>query len=419
MGNSNPEIKTNKFLKFSIQLNKVCYLPGENIEGTLNLEGLPGLTETQLTNPKALFMITEKQKYEYKKRRNERNIKVSDGFTRVIYQQNLIFNKFNNANLLSVVKIPFSINLPFTAYPSCSFADNGYVRHDLSVEFQHLKIKRTLRIVVKNNPNFTAQNKLLRIPCNFSGTKSKSKFLINKGNFKIFFNSPKNLYYYDEQIPFEIKLDCRELNLKINKIMVSLFRQRNKNYSSNLKAARITQKEELVYKNFKLGENKPEYYIKSTLNFPHTLNFDKYVYPPLVYQTIDKKGPYPENFKHFQNLFYIYPSCRGGILSIFYSIKIKLYFDSNLTFDETFFIPIDFCSRPEEKKIDNNPQNVYSNQYDKPIESENVTIGGNDNINYINNNGQQNQSMDINLSESDYVAPPPIVDINNNYMKTK
>jgi hypothetical protein len=67
MGNSNPEIKTNKYIKFVVQLNKVCHLPGENIEGALYLEGNPGLKETQLMNPKALFIITEKHKYKYKK----------------------------------------------------------------------------------------------------------------------------------------------------------------------------------------------------------------------------------------------------------------------------------------------------------------------------------------------------------------
>ena len=430
MGNSNPEIKTNKFLKFSVKLNKVCYCPGENIEGTLYLEGLPGLTETQLTNPKALFIISEKQKYEYRINRNKGNTKRIEELSRIIYQKYLIFNQFIDANLLSTVKIPFKINLPLTAYPSCSFFDGGYVKHNFSVEFELLKIKRTLRIVVKNNQNFTAKNQLLKIPYNFSGTKSKSKFLVNKGNFKIFYNSPKNSYSYDEPIPFEIKLDCRELNLKINQINITLLRQRKKNYSSNLKSPRITQKEELVYKSFKLSENKPEYNIKSSLTFPRTLNFDKYVNPPLVYQTIDKKGPFTENYTRFQDLFHIYPSCRGGLISIEYFIKIKLYFDTSLTFDESFYIPIDFYSKFEEKKIDNNigqisdynPEMVFSNQYDKPIENEikssdNITEGGNDNNN-INNIEQQNVNMDIDISDSGYVAPPPMIDNNDNNMKT-
>ena len=85
MGNSNPETKNNKFLKFFVQLTKICYLPGEKVEGTLYLEGLPGLAETQLTNPKALFKITEKQQYKYKRRRDDHYITKTEELNRIIY----------------------------------------------------------------------------------------------------------------------------------------------------------------------------------------------------------------------------------------------------------------------------------------------------------------------------------------------
>jgi hypothetical protein len=66
--------------------------------------------------------------------------------------------------------------LPYNAHPSCSFKDGSCVKHNLSVEFEHLKIKRTVRIVVKNNPNFTIYNKLLKVPLNYYQTISKSNF---------------------------------------------------------------------------------------------------------------------------------------------------------------------------------------------------------------------------------------------------
>ena len=203
MGNNNH--KNNKFLKFSVQFTKICYLPGENIEGTIILEGHPGLTETQLTNPKVFFLIIEKHFYQYQKKRESLNITMTEELHRTIYQNYIIFNQFLNANLLSTVKIPFSIKLPLSIYPSCSFFDGGHVKHTLSIVIEHLKVKEAYEIVIKNNPNFTAQNQLLKIPCIFTGEKSKSKLLVNKGNFKLIFTMPKNLYYYDEPIPFEIK----------------------------------------------------------------------------------------------------------------------------------------------------------------------------------------------------------------------
>ena len=452
MGNSNPEIKTNKYIKFVVQLNKVCHLPGENIEGALYLEGNPGLKETQLMNPKALFIITEKHKYKYKKNTGDGYVTKNEEINRIIYQKYHLFNNFVGANLLTKVKIPFSIKLPLNSYPSLSFNDGGYVKHNFSVEFELLKIKRTLNIVVKNNPNFTTKNKLLRNPCKYFEKKSKSKFLANKGNFSIYINFPKNVFYYDEPIPYEIKIDCKELKLIINHIEIILIRQRRKNYSSNLKEIRKVEKEELIAYSIKLNKNNKEHIIQNTMNFPHTLKSDKYVYPPTVYKAIEKKGPYRENITDFQNLFYLYPSCRGGLLSIDYFIKVKLFFETSLTFDESFYIPIDFCSRPEEKKMDNNigKISVYNsdvnltntgnaitdgllNQYDKPhenISNENlndnlININNkinedvNNNINNINNNiKQENVNVDINLSDSGYVAPPPIFDNNDNNMKT-
>ena len=196
-------------------------------------------------------------------------------------------------------------------------------------------------------------------------------------------------------------------------------------------AERLFEKEDLVAINFKVINNKPEYNIKSSLTFPRTLDFDKYVYPPLVYKTIDKEGPFTEKCTKFQDLCHIYPSCRGGLIAIEYFIKIKITFDTSLTSDELFYIPIDFYSKFEEKKIDNNigqisdynPENEFSNQYDKPIENEikssdNITEGGNDNNN-INNIEQQNVNMDIDISDSGYVAPPPMIDNNDNNMKTE
>ena len=60
MGNSN---EGNKFIDFTIKLDKICYFPGENISGTLNLMGKPGLLETQLTDPKVKFVVNEILKF--------------------------------------------------------------------------------------------------------------------------------------------------------------------------------------------------------------------------------------------------------------------------------------------------------------------------------------------------------------------
>ena len=429
MGINEPEIKKNKYISFNLKLEKVCYLPGEKICGNIILEGKPGLKETQLIDPKALIIIKQKQKYDYSDSENQTQIEKIESF---LYKNYLAFNSFIGANLLTKINIPFSIVLPINSYPSCSFKDGGYIKHSLSIEFQVLKVKRTIKIVVKNNPNFTIQNKLLKIPCKSYLQKSKSKFLVNKGNFNLLVNLPKNVFYYDEPIPYEIILNCENLKLKINTIIVSLFRNRKRNYSYKCNKAREEKKEEIINKNFKINHDLKEHIIKDVLSFPNSLGVSLH----LDYRTIEKNGPYMENVEHFEKLFYLAPSCRGGLLSVEYYIKIKIMFDALLTFDEVLVIPVDFCSRPDQKQINNNmgeigfvssnvsdksaniinTDEVTPYQFDKP--QHNMESNENKMENKTNELNEQNSNViqqfdNLDLNESGCVAPPP-VDFNAN-----
>ena len=133
--------------------------------------------------------------------------------TNNIYEKNKFFKTFVGANLLNTIKIPFSIKLPISAIPSYSFKRGHYIKHKLLVEFPLLKVKRALIIVVKNKAYFTKQNKLYKEPCRIIRKKSKTDFLVDKGNYNFEMILPKNVFFYDEEIPYEIKLDCTNLNL--------------------------------------------------------------------------------------------------------------------------------------------------------------------------------------------------------------
>lgn len=421
MGNSPPGYKANKYISFSLELEKVCFFPGEYINGKLFLEGKPGLKETKLKEPNALFIINQNQIYDYYS--PQFGDYTSDEKNLNIYENTLTFNDFTGANLLSKIIIPFSVKLPLSTYPSVSFSDGGYVEHTFSVEFPSLKIKRTYKIVVKNNPNFTIKNKLLKIPCKLNINQSKSKFLFNKGNYILLINLPKNVFYYDEQISYNILLDCNNLNLVINEIKISFIRKRITNSSAKPIEERV-KRETLLTERIKLNQSDKVHNINGKINFPNEHSDDKNVYPPLVYQIIDEKGPYGENCKVLIKKYNIYPSCRGGLLTVEYFLKIKLIFQTSLTFDESINIPLDFCSRAEAKIIDKNKEQINSNdiimnQYNKPKENsieknkkenevnENITIGEN-NI----NDEQNNENFDLN--NNGYNAPPPAFYSNNN-----
>lgn len=446
MGNDGTsQSKFSKYIDFSLKINKICYLPGEIISGTLYLIGKPGLIETQLNEPKASFKIEEEQKWNY----SSNHTNYSAYRNSILYENNISFDSFIGSNLLIGVSIPFSIPLPTIAYPTCSFKHfryGGYVRHLLIVEFAHLKLKRILSIVVKNNPKFTTENKILRIPFTFSQQKSKSKFLTNKGNYIININLPKNVFYYDEPIPIEIIIDCKNLNLIINKIKLAIIRNKRFNCKSNANIIRDETSEIIFCKYKPLNINLKEQIIKDKLFFPKYYKLDKFIYPPTVYQSFENNEKnFPkislnnpgQDINRFNYNYFIAPSCLGGLLSVNYYLEIKLKFDTTFTFDEHIYLPIDFCSRPDEMEISqiklgknlgkfdfnaplisNNISNSYNPNmqigglFDKPQENENSENKSefNDKITFESNSNnsspQKNDIIDINRISDDDPPPP-------------
>ena len=51
---------------------------------------------------------------------------------------------------------------------------------------------------------------------------------MNKGDFTISIKLPKNLFYYDEPINYEIVLDYKKLKLVIKGLIISLIRYKKK-----------------------------------------------------------------------------------------------------------------------------------------------------------------------------------------------
>ena len=100
------EFEYNKYIDFTLKLEKICYFPGENINGLINLKGKPGIENPKLTGPGAVFIITEKQKHYNTSYINENNVYKNE-LDNNICTYNLVFNNFRNADLLSGLNIPF------------------------------------------------------------------------------------------------------------------------------------------------------------------------------------------------------------------------------------------------------------------------------------------------------------------------
>ena len=177
MGNNNTNKIKDKYneekeVKLNITLNKVCYLPGEQINGSLEIQPKNDIHETILNDINVTIKIIQIQYYSY----IDGEVINQESNENDILTENFDFINYKGANILSGINIPFSIQIPLNIHASIIYYYN-HVKHFLSVDFPGIKAKRTLMIIIKRFEKFSNENKLLRIPANAFGDFYKKKNL--------------------------------------------------------------------------------------------------------------------------------------------------------------------------------------------------------------------------------------------------
>ena len=115
MGNNNPyknKYNEEKEVKLDITLNKVCYLPGEQIIGNLYIQPKSGINETILNDTNVTIKIIQLQYYSYTEGSGDDETTISESDEKDILIENFDFVNFKGANILSGIKISFSIKIP-------------------------------------------------------------------------------------------------------------------------------------------------------------------------------------------------------------------------------------------------------------------------------------------------------------------
>ena len=148
-----------KDIKFDITLNKICYMPGEQIIGSLDILSKPGNNETILNDTMVHMKIIQYQQYSYIDHSGEDSETVSVTDERDVLSEDLDFINFNGANILSGINIPFSIQIPLDIHASVYY-NGSCVKHFLSAEFPGIKARRALVIIIKRFEKFSYENKL-------------------------------------------------------------------------------------------------------------------------------------------------------------------------------------------------------------------------------------------------------------------
>ena len=342
-------------VSLSIELDKTCYSKGEKINGTLILSPEQNSAHTELVNPYAKFSFIEKQCYEFLETFYEKDRDIIKPTRKNIEEIKILgsypmnFSKYEKSKMLPNLKIPFQIMIPINAYPSLMSDKNTYILHFLTCELESLKVKKSIPFIIKNNPYFTKENKLLKIPYETKQLIGKHKFaIISCGNFEVKINLEKNICPYNENLPITIDIDCSNLNsIKLKGVNIYIFRTFRKNSQKNKNLMKEEKTEEIVRKTLPLREGEITYHIEDGIKLPISSNN---LNPEIVYQLLDKNKD--QGMKKFQNI-KLFPSCSGGLLSCNYFLKIIIETNTLFSTNEEMIIPVDFYSSSNNNKEDN------------------------------------------------------------------
>ena len=382
-----------KDVSLSIELNKTCYSKGELLKGTIILTPKQNSNITELLNPYAVISFQEKQSYEFLEVFHDKDRDIMKPTRKNIEEINPLgscpmnFSNFANAKLVPSLKITFEINIPYNAYPSCFFEKDCYIVHFLTCEFESLQVKKSVMIIIKNNYYFSQENKLLKIPTIETKTINKHKLaVISCGFFVVKITLEKNICPYNENLPIIINIDCKKLYMiELKSVKLYIYRCYKKNQKSNKKYIYVKNVEEMVRKTIPLREGEKMHHIEDGIKLPISSND---LNPEEVYKLLDKDKREPE--LKFNNI-KLYPSCKGGLLSCQYYIKIILETDTLFSTNISLKIPIDFYSPyvPYEKKNSSNINKEINNNEREENEERHEDETKNDLEDNLNINNQQ------------------------------
>jgi len=357
-------------ISLDVELDKTCFVKGEYITGYLNIKLIDGL-QTNLTDPNAVFQIREYHHYNYCT-----GVDTDEEIENyLLLTKTKSFPNFEGSNLMNKLKIPFQIQVPSKAYPTCNFSLSNYVHHFLSVDFPSIEAKKTVGFVIKNNPYFTKENRLLLSPAVYFKEMKIKSFFSDKGSYKASLKLPTNKFAYEQKIPFEIDIDATNLKVKLKKVEVCITRVDKKNSPIDHSHTLCENEKIITKRTIPLLYFVKKYHIEDDIKLQSEHIFEN---PNNVYKMLDSDK---RNFTDKIFDIELYPSCNGGILSCQYKLVLFIYADTFFYIPHKIEIPIDLygtsenftpgCPEREQRNI------IYDiNNYDAPNFQEFKTVNG-------------------------------------------
>ena len=334
--NNNEKYNIEKFFTVNIELKKTCFFKNEALKGKVTIKTKDTIKKSVLNcTIAANATLLEVHNYKLK----EGGYDTTEEF--ILFKYPLNIPQFTANNILDGIIIPFEFQISQSAFPSCILGMDSYIRHILIFDFPTIETKKSTVIIIKNNKHFSEFNELYKAPAEVSLKTSKHKYgLFYMGEFICTLKLLKNVFSYNESIPFVIDIDISKLKIRINKIYISIMLSINKNNKANHKQSFSKIEKKIISKTFSLLKENNTYHLEEVIKLPKGN-------PSEIYKQLDTDNRcYGEKFKDIL----LFPSCYDGLITCEYYFKIVLETDTLFSTNEFLKMPIDFYANENEKE---------------------------------------------------------------------
>ena len=344
MGNLSKRAKAT--VKVTLESNII--LPGEIVNGKINIQPKKNSDVTKLQNPKIEIGIYQEQNWQsFIFSQEDKKSRSGESNTNIYSNQTLNCSEFKDKNFSEGITIPFQYKVPEDITPSFEWPHTRYefasIRNFLTVNIPELAFKTRILLLILKGPD------LHEGPLKFKVVEERKKLLLfGNGSIIIEGSYPKSSYPILGNIPLTVKIDASKSDVLIKQVTVKLKRKLEFYSKTNNKISRnilqnmyvetknvCSKSEDLLFNIPFKDSNQIEYYMTSS--------------------------PLGENTE----ICCLIPNITTNTMNVKYYIKISADPDDLLAKKIELKMNVDFYSKDDENQSNRNVYDNFNNQVNK------------------------------------------------------
>ena len=370
-------------LSIEISLPKSCYYPGEKLSGFIILQAKTNKVPLIFNFPNSIITFYQHQKYQFY---NE-NVLINKEENKSIFFRRFNFKKYKNRDILSPLKISFSIRIPVKTLPTLLHKESNFIRHYLVIKFPKIQKKKSVGIIIQNKQAFNLENKLFKSPAEKFKDCLQSHIFSKNSKLAFLLKTDKNSYAYNELIPYEIVINYTESDINIKNLRVSLTR------NVFIHSDEFIDVKFLIYKDYNMPSKSTEdhnvFQISGYFSLPPISEYFS-VNPMNIYNFYSNK--IINNIDKTFNSISLYPTCVSNFLCCNYCLNLEINFGSALIKNEGLFIPLELYTPLKiENDIEEEEEENEQNEDDEN-NIDNEDINGSKSLMYNTPNSNENDN---------------------------